>query len=109
MFIGSCEWGFLLIFLFGGFGGFGGIGGLGQKGEERRGDGKGRILLVESFAYFLRVFFRYYEGGVSSVYFWDLDDGFAGVVLLKKSKSVAIQVKGWEVDVDICSYADGEE
>lgn len=30
---------------------------------------------------------RYYEGGVSSVYFWDLDDGFAGVVLLKKSKS----------------------
>lgn len=29
--------------------------------------------------------FSYYEGGVSSVYFWDLDDGFAGVVLLKKS------------------------
>lgn len=28
---------------------------------------------------------RYYEGGTSSVYFWDLDDGFAGVVLLKKS------------------------
>lgn len=28
---------------------------------------------------------RYYEGGVSSVYFWDLDDGFAGVVLIKKS------------------------
>ncbi|KAH8917611.1 F-actin capping protein beta subunit [Atractiella rhizophila] len=27
----------------------------------------------------------YYEGGVSSVYFWDLDDGgFAGVVLIKK-------------------------
>lgn len=31
---------------------------------------------------------RYYEGGVSSVYFWDLDDGFAGVVLLKKSMYV---------------------
>lgn len=30
----------------------------------------------------------YYEGGVSSVYLWDLDDGgFAGVVLLKKSMS----------------------
>jgi hypothetical protein len=30
---------------------------------------------------------RYYEGGVSSVYLWDLDDGgFAGVVLLKKSR-----------------------
>ncbi|KAI5778629.1 F-actin-capping protein subunit beta [Geopyxis carbonaria] len=27
----------------------------------------------------------YYAGGVSSVYFWNLDDGFAGVVLLKKS------------------------
>ena len=26
----------------------------------------------------------YYEGGVSSVYFWNLDEGFAGVVLLKK-------------------------
>ena len=24
---------------------------------------------------------------MSSVYFWDLDDGFAGVVLLKKSMS----------------------
>lgn len=29
----------------------------------------------------------YYEGGVSSVYFWNLDDGFAGVVLLKKGMS----------------------
>lgn len=29
----------------------------------------------------------YYEGGVSSVYFWNLDDGFAGVVLLKKGLS----------------------
>jgi len=29
----------------------------------------------------------YYEGGLSSVYFWDLDDGFAGVVLFKKSSS----------------------
>lgn len=27
----------------------------------------------------------YYDGGLSSVYFWDLDDGgFAGVILLKK-------------------------
>jgi len=30
---------------------------------------------------------RYYEGGISSVYLWDLDDGgFAGVVLFKKGK-----------------------
>ena len=28
---------------------------------------------------------RYYEGGVSSVFLWDLEDGgFAGVVLFKK-------------------------
>jgi hypothetical protein len=26
----------------------------------------------------------YFEGGVSSVYLWDLDPGFAGVVLIKK-------------------------
>ncbi|KAF2835470.1 F-actin capping protein [Patellaria atrata CBS 101060] len=29
----------------------------------------------------------YFEGGISSVYFWDVDDGFAGCVLLKKSAS----------------------
>ena len=27
----------------------------------------------------------YFEGGVSSVYLWDLDGGFAGVILIKKS------------------------
>jgi capping protein beta len=31
----------------------------------------------------------YYEGGVGSVYFWDLDDGFAGVVLLKKGSFIS--------------------
>lgn len=32
-------------------------------------------------------YIRYFEGGVSSVFLWDLDDGgFAGVVLLKKSR-----------------------
>ncbi|KAH0585361.1 hypothetical protein H2248_008599 [Termitomyces sp. 'cryptogamus'] len=32
----------------------------------------------------------YYEGGISSVYLWDLEDGgFAGVVLLKKSMTPA--------------------
>lgn len=29
----------------------------------------------------------YYEGGISSAYLWALDDGFAGVVLFKKSAS----------------------
>ena len=27
----------------------------------------------------------YFEGGVSSVYLWDLDHGFAGVILIKKA------------------------
>lgn len=45
---------------------------------------------------------------MSSVYFWDLDDGFAGVVLLKKSKF------DWESiifksDVNMCSYPNREE
>jgi hypothetical protein len=36
--------------------------------------------------YLILIVTRYYEGGVSSVYLWDLEDGgFAGVVLLKKS------------------------
>ena len=30
---------------------------------------------------------RYFEGGVSSVYLWDLDHGFAGVILIKKGKN----------------------
>ena len=29
--------------------------------------------------------YRYFEGGVCSVYLWDLDHGFAGVVLIKKA------------------------
>ena len=41
-------------------------------------------MLYANYLYY--EFGRYYEGGVSSVYFWDLDDGFAGVVLLKKSR-----------------------
>lgn len=37
----------------------------------------------------------YYEGGVSSVYFWNLDDGFAGVVLLKKGKFLLSLPLAW--------------
>lgn len=29
----------------------------------------------------------YFDGGISSVYFWDLDSGFAGVILIKKNVS----------------------
>ncbi|KIW92737.1 F-actin-capping protein subunit beta [Cladophialophora bantiana CBS 173.52] len=35
----------------------------------------------------------YYEGGTGSVYLWDLDDGFAGVVLLKKPVA---KEAGWD-------------
>ncbi len=41
----------------------------------------------------------YYEGGVSSVYFWNLDDGFAGVVLLKKGMSKVNAI--WESKLHI--------
>jgi len=40
---------------------------------------------------------RYYEGGVSSVYLWELEDGgFAGVVLFKKGTvSLYVNMGRW--------------
>jgi capping protein beta len=39
----------------------------------------------------------YYEGGVSSVYLWDLDHGFAGVILIKKAGDGNKKIKGcWD-------------
>ncbi|XP_074596882.1 F-actin-capping protein subunit beta [Brevipalpus obovatus] len=42
----------------------------------------------------------YYEGGISSVYLWDLDpghQGFAGVILIKKSGNGSNKIKGcWD-------------
>ena len=36
---------------------------------------------------------RYFEGGVSSVYLWDLEDGgFAGAVVLKKGQFPTVLV-----------------
>lgn len=68
----------------------GGAGGVGAGGSEGAGEGaipgervrKMEIRANEAFDIYRDL---YYEGGVSSVYFWNLDDGFAGVVLLKKS------------------------
>lgn len=37
----------------------------------------------------------YYEGGVSSAYLWALDEGFAGVVLFKKT-ATAVGKGGWD-------------
>jgi len=51
----------------------------------------------------------YFEGGVSSVYLWDLDHGFAGCVLIKKVGDGSDTIKGcWdsihvvEVQVRVC-------
>ncbi|GAA5866249.1 hypothetical protein JCM8547_007216 [Rhodosporidiobolus lusitaniae] len=38
----------------------------------------------------------YYEGGVSSVYLWDVDDGFAGVVLIKKTSEGGGATSSWD-------------
>ena len=44
-----------------------------------------------------RVCDRYFEGGVSSVYLWDLDPGFAGVILIKKAGDGSNKIKGcWD-------------
>lgn len=54
------------------------------------------------------VFLRYFEGGVSSVYLWDLDHGFAGVILIKKAGDGSKKIKGcWDsihvVEVQVTS------
>ncbi|CAN8099431.1 unnamed protein product [Discula destructiva] len=67
-----------------------GPGGVGADGNEGAGEGavpgervrKMEVKANEAFDIYREL---YYEGGVSSVYLWNLDDGFAGVVLLKKS------------------------
>ncbi|EPS40990.1 hypothetical protein H072_5141 [Dactylellina haptotyla CBS 200.50] len=52
------------------------------------------VLANEAFDIYREL---YYEGGVSSVYFWNLDDGFAGVVLLKKSTTATSKNTGsWD-------------
>lgn len=68
-----------------------GPGGVGADGNEGAGEGavpgervrKMEVKANEAFDIYREL---YYEGGVSSVYLWNLDDGFAGVVLLKKCK-----------------------
>ncbi|KAK4132288.1 F-actin capping protein, beta subunit [Trichocladium antarcticum] len=67
-----------------------GLGGVGPGGSNE-GAGEGavpgeRVRRMEVQANEAFDVYRelYYEGGVSSVYLWNLDDGFAGVVLLKK-------------------------
>jgi len=44
-----------------------------------------RKLEIEANSAFEQYREMYFEGGVSSVYFWDNDFGFAGVILIKKA------------------------
>jgi capping protein beta len=80
-----------------------GLGGVGPGGSnEGAGEGaipservrKMEVKANEAFDVYREL---YYEGGVSSVYFWNLDDGFAGVVLLKKSAAPGSSTEGvWD-------------
>lgn len=54
------------------------------------------VFVKGTFCVFLFKF-RYFGGGVSSVYFWDIENGFAGVVLIKKETDGVKAVKGcWD-------------
>jgi len=56
-----------------------------------------RKLEVEANAAFDQYRELYFEGGVSSVYLWDLDAGFAGVILIKKAGDGSKKIKGcWD-------------
>lgn len=56
-----------------------------------------RKLEVEANAAFDQYRDMYFEGGVSSVYLWDLDAGFAGVILIKKAGDGSKKIKGcWD-------------
>ena len=54
-------------------------------------------FLALNLSVFVSYYARYYEGGVSSVYLWDLDHGFAGVILIKKAGDGSKKIKGcWD-------------
>nr|CAG4641012.1 EOG090X098Y [Eulimnadia texana] len=56
-----------------------------------------RKLEIEANSAFDQYRQMYFEGGVSSVYLWDLDHGFAGVVLIKRAGDGARNIKGcWD-------------
>jgi capping protein beta len=56
-----------------------------------------RQLEIEANTAFDQYREMYYEGGVSSVYLWDLDHGFAGVILIKKSGEGSAVIRGcWD-------------
>ena len=54
------------------------------------------FILIYNFILIFLLQYRelYFEGGVSSVYLWDLDAGFAGVILIKKAGDGSKKIKG---------------
>ena len=56
-----------------------------------------RKIEIDANAAFDQYREMYFEGGVSSVYLWDLDQGFAGVILIKKAGDGSKKIKGcWD-------------
>ncbi|XP_060075328.1 F-actin-capping protein subunit beta isoforms 1 and 2-like [Ylistrum balloti] len=56
-----------------------------------------RKLEVDANSAFDQYREMYFEGGVSSVYLWDLDHGFAGAILIKKAGDGSRNIKGcWD-------------
>eukprot|EP00041_Stephanoeca_diplocostata_P002079 m.23031 g.23031 ORF g.23031 m.23031 type:complete len:273 (+) comp12883_c0_seq1:99-917(+) len=56
-----------------------------------------RELEIKTNAAFEQYRELYFEGGVSSAYLWDLDSGFAGVILIKKDGDGSKMIKGcWD-------------
>ncbi|KAL5013641.1 hypothetical protein ScPMuIL_007911 [Solemya velum] len=56
-----------------------------------------RRLEIEANSAFDQYREMYFEGGVSSAYLWDLDHGFAGVILIKKAGDGSRKIKGcWD-------------
>lgn len=45
---------------------------------------------------FNEINFRYYEGGISSLYLWDVECGFAGVFLIKKAADAKLANGCWD-------------
>ncbi len=64
---------------------------------------------VTNVSYDLCTTCRYFESGVCSVYLWDLDHGFAGVVLIKKAGDTERTKGCWDsihvVEVQVSLYS----
>lgn len=69
-----------------------------------------RKLEIEANSAFDQYRDMYFEGGVSSVYLWDLENGFAGVILIKKAGDGSKKIKGcWDSIhvVEVCEKSSG--